>query len=86
MPNIIKTSAMPSFWWLNPWRTAVELHKAVAAFKTYADRVDMLVDIQSRVIDDQSAEIRNLRERVAQLHDAITAGGAIVPDAQEVRS
>ena len=72
---------MPRLWWLNPWGTAQTLHEAVTALKPYADRIDDLIDIQSRVIDDQSAEIRQLRERLADLHDAITAG-ASVPDAK----
>lgn len=72
---------MPAFWWLNPWGTAKTLHQAVTALKPYADRIDDLIDIQSRVIDDQSAEIRQLRERLANLHDSITAG-ASVPDPQ----
>jgi len=79
--NIIRPGPMPRLWWLNPWGTAKTLHEAVTALKPYADRIDDLIDIQSRVIDDQSAEIRQLRERLAELHDSITAG-ASVPDAK----
>jgi hypothetical protein len=78
---IIKSDSLPPLWWLNPWGTAKTLHQAVTALKPYADRIDDLIDIQSQVIDDQSAEIRQLRERLADLHDSITAG-ASVPDAK----
>lgn len=78
--NIIRPGTMRRLWWLNPWATARALHQAITALKPYADRIDDLIDIQSRVIDEQSAEIRQLRERLADLHDSITAG-ASVPDA-----
>ena len=81
--NIITNESLPRLWWLNPWKTARYLHQAVGAVKQYSDRMDLLIDIQSRVIDDQSAEILQLRERVAELHDSITAG-ASVPDAVPV--
>ena len=73
---------MPRLWWLNPWGTAKTLNRAVTALKPYADRIDDLIDIQSRVIDDQSAEIRLLKARVADQNDAIIRGTAITPDAR----
>jgi hypothetical protein len=50
--------------------------------KPYADRLDDLIDIQSRVIDRQSAEIRTLQLRIADQNDAIIRGVAITPDAK----
>jgi hypothetical protein len=80
--NIIKPNSLPRFWWLNPWGTAKTLHQAVTALKPYADRIDDLIEIQSRVIDKQSAEIRTLQLRIADQNDAIIRGVAITPDAK----
>ena len=80
--NIIKPNSLPRFWWLNPWATAKTLHQAVTALKPYADRIDDLIEIQSRVIDRQSAEIRTLQQRIADQNDAIIRGVAITPDAK----
>ena len=79
---IIKSDSLPPLWWLNPWGTAKTLHQAVTALKPYADRIDDLIDIQSRVIDEQSAEIRLLRLRIVDQNDAIIRGVAITPDAK----
>jgi len=82
MPTIIRPDSMPRLWWLNPWASARYLHAAAVALKAYADRVDRALDLQSRVICDQSAEIVRLRRRVADQNDAIIRGTAITPDAQ----
>ena len=81
--TIIRPSSMPRLWWLNPWATARYLHAALTAMKGYADRADKALDIQARIIAEQSDEIRYLRQRVADLNDAIVAGHAIVPDRSE---
>ena len=70
----IRPSAMPRFWWLNPWATAKYRHSAATALKAYADRADAAVDFQRAVIEDQSAEIRRLRARVEDLHDTFVVG------------
>jgi len=57
---IIKPDSLPRLWWLNPGGTAKTLNQAITALKPYADRIDDLIDIQSRVIDDQSAVSRLL--------------------------
>ena len=80
--NTIRPGTLPRLWWLNPWGTAKTLHQAVTALKPYADRIDDLIDIQSRVIDRQSAEIRTLQARIADQNDAIIRGVAITPDAK----
>ena len=80
--NTIRPGTLPRLWCLNPWGTAKTLHQAVTALKPYADRLDDLIDIQSRVIDRQSAEIRLLKARVADQNDAIIRGVAITPDAK----
>ena len=82
MLTVIRPDSMPRLWWLNPWAAARYLHAAAVALKAYADRADRALDLQARVITDQSAEIVRLRRRVTDLHDAIVAGRAIVPDAQ----
>lgn len=73
---------MPRLWWLSPWSAACYLHEACEALKSYADRADRAIDIQCRVISDQSEEIRRLRERVADLYDEIIRGRAVIPDAE----
>jgi hypothetical protein len=55
---------MPRLWWLNPWASAKYLHSAATALKDYADRADRAIDIQRTIIDDQSAEIANLRRNL----------------------
>ena len=82
MPTIIRPDSMPRLWGLNPWASARYLHAAAVALKAYADRVDRALDMQARVICDQSAEIVRLRRRVADLHDSIILGRSITPDAQ----
>ena len=52
------------------------------AVKAYADRLDDILDIQRGIIDQQSAEIKTLRQRVADQNDAIIRGVAITPDAR----
>jgi hypothetical protein len=52
------------------------------AVKAYADRLDDILDIQRSLIDEQAAEIRTLKARVADQNDAIIRGTAITPDAR----
>ena len=73
---------MPRFWWIVPWSHARNLHSAACALNAYVDRMERVDDLQRRIIDDQSAEIVRLRRRVADLHESIVAGRAIIPDAQ----
>ena len=81
MLTIIRPNKMPRFWWLFPWAYARTLHTSANAVKAYADRLDDILDIQRSIIEQQSAEIRLLKARVADQNDAIISGRAIVPDA-----
>jgi len=72
---IVRPNALPRFWWLNPWSTAIELHKMCAALKEYADKADRCVEIQIRIIEDKDRDIEALER-------AIVSGKAIIPDAQ----
>ena len=80
--TIIRPNKMPAFWWVCPWAYARTLHMASNAVKAYADRLDDILDIQRGIIDQQSAEIKKLRQRVADQNDAIIRGVAITPDAR----
>ena len=80
--HTIRPNKMPAFWWLVPWAYARTLHTAANAVKAYADRLDDILDIQRGIIDQQSAEIRALKARIADQNDAIIRGTAITPDAQ----
>jgi hypothetical protein len=82
--RIINPDALPSFWWAFPWTIARDLHKAAVALKAYADRLELLDDLQTKVIEDQSREIQTLRMELETLNDSIVAGKAIVPDATPV--
>ena len=82
--TIIRPGSMPRLWWLVPWAYARVLHRTANALKAYADHADRTVELQSGIIDEQAAEIAFLRQRVADLDDAIVRG-AIVPDAKEVQ-
>lgn len=64
MLTVIRPSAMPRLWWLNPWSAAKYLHSAANALKAYADRVDSILDIQKDIIEDQSGEIARLRDKL----------------------
>ena len=77
----IRPNKMPTFWWLFPWSYARVLHMSANAVKAYADRLDDILDIQRSLIDEQAAEIRLLKARVADQNDAIMRG-AITPDAR----
>ena len=66
----------PRLWWLLPWSHAREWHKALWALKAYADRLDRALDLQSKVIEDQSKEIQTLRAQLkesAKYHDVKNA-------------
>jgi len=79
--NIIRPTMMPRLWWLNPWAAARYLHQAATALKEYADRLDAVIELQDRIISDQSAEIKVLNLRNDEMNDAIISGTAITPDA-----
>jgi hypothetical protein len=79
--TIIRPYKMPAFWWLVPWAYARTLHMSANAVKAYADRLDDTLDLQRGIIEDQAAEIKLLKARVADQNDAIIRGSAIIPDA-----
>ena len=80
--NIIRPNKMPRLWWLFPWSYARTLHMSANAVKAYADRLDDILDIQRSLIDEQAAEIRLHKARIADQNDAIIRGSAITPDAR----
>ena len=82
--TIIRPGSMPRLWWLVPWAYARVLHRTANALKAYADHADRTLELQSDIIDGQAEEIAFLRQRIADLNDAIVRG-AIVPDAKEVQ-
>ena len=79
--TIIRPNKMPTLWWLFPWAYARTLHMSANAVKAYADRLDDILDIQRGIIEEQAADIRLLKARVADQDDAIIKGTAITPDA-----
>ena len=79
--NTIRPDRLPRFWWAFPWSTARYLHQAATALKEYADRLDTVIELQDRIISDQSAEIKVLKRRNDDMNDAIISGIAITPDA-----
>jgi hypothetical protein len=81
MITTIRPDKMPTLWWLVPWAYARTLHMSANALKAYADRLDDLLDLQRSIIEEQAADIRLLRQRVADQNDAIIKGTAITPDA-----
>ena len=80
--TIIRPNKMPAFWWVCPWAYARTLHMSANAVKAYADRLEDMLDLQSRTIKRQAADIAALRQRVADQNDAIIRGSAITPDAK----
>jgi hypothetical protein len=78
----IRPNTKPPLWWLFPWSYARTLHVSANAVKAYADRLDDILDIQRSLIEEQAAEIRMLKLRVADQNDAIIRGTAITPDAR----
>mgnify|MGYP000284677259 CR=1 FL=1 len=84
MKTYDRNEMLPRLWWLFPWATARELHRIVKALLEWGDDADRALEIQSRVIADQSGEIARLRRQVEDLHDDILRGRAIVPDAHPV--
>jgi hypothetical protein len=78
----IRPNTKPPLWWLFPWSYARTLHMSANALKAYSDRLDDILDIQRLLIDEQAAEIRLLKARVADQNDAIIRGSAITPDAR----
>ena len=81
----IRPNTKPPLWWLFPWSYARTLHMSANALKAYADRLDDILDIQRSLIEEQAAEIRTLKLRVADQNDAIIRGVAITPDARPYR-
>ena len=81
----IRPNKMPRLWWLFPWSYARTLHMSANALKAYADRLEDMLDLQSRTIKRQAADIAALRQRVADQNDAIIRGSAITPDATPYR-
>ena len=77
----IRPNTKPPLWWLFPWSYARTLHTSANALKAYADRLEDMLDLQSRTIKRQAADIAALRQRVADQNDAIIRGSAITPDA-----
>ena len=76
-----RNELLPRFWWLFPWATSRELHRIAKALLDWGDDADLALDLQSRVIADQSAEISRLRFRLEDLNEDILRGRAITPDA-----
>ena len=77
----IRPNTKPPLWWLFPWSYARTLHMSANALKAYADRLEDMLDLQSRTIKRQAADIAALRQRIADQNDAIIRGSAITPDA-----
>ena len=77
----IRPNTKPPLWWLFPWSYARTLYISANALKAYADRLEDMLDLQSRTIKRQAADIAALRQRVADQNDAIIRGSAITPDA-----
>jgi hypothetical protein len=77
----IRPNKKPPLWWLFPWSYARALHMSANALKAYADRLEDMLDLQSRTIKRQAADIAALKQRVADQNDAIIRGSAITPDA-----
>ena len=77
----IRPNTKPPLWWLFPWSYAQTLHISANALKAYADRLEDMLDLQSRTIKRQAADIAALKQRVADQNDAIIRGTAITPDA-----
>ena len=77
----IRPNTKPPLWWLFPWSYARTLHMSANALKAYADRLEDMLDLQSRTIKRQAADIAALRQRIADQNDAIIRGTAITPDA-----
>ena len=77
----IRPNAKPPLWWLFPWSYARQLHRNCNALRALSDKAEFIVDLQQRVIEDQAAEIRHLKLRIADQNDAIIRGTAITPDA-----
>ena len=77
----IRPNTKPPLWWIFPWSYARTLHIRANAVKAYAERLDDILDIQRGIIEEQAADIRLLKQRVADQNDAIIRGVAITPDA-----
>jgi len=85
MITTIRPNKMPTLWWLFPWAYARTLHMSANAVKAYADQADRTLEMYVRIVEDKNAEIRTLKERIADQNDAIIRGTAITPDAHPYR-
>jgi len=85
MITTIRPNSKPAFWWVFPWSYARVLHMSANALKAYADRLEDILDLQSRTIKRQAADIKVLQARVRDQDDAIIRGTAITPDATPYR-
>ena len=79
-----RNDMLPRFWWLFPWSAARELHRIAMASLAWGDEADRALAISSRVMREQSAEIRHLRRQLEDLNEEILRGRAVVPDASPV--
>jgi hypothetical protein len=81
-----RNELLPRFWWVFPWATARELNRIAKASLEWGDDADLALDLQARIIEDQSAEISRLRLRLEDLNEDILRGRAITPDAYPVNT
>jgi len=81
MKTYDRNNLLPRLWWLFPWATTRELSRITKALLEWGDDADRALELQARVITDQSAEISRLRLQLEDLHDDIIRGRAITPDA-----
>lgn len=79
-----RNDMLPRFWWVFPWTTVRELHRIAKASLDWGDCADRALELQSRIITDQSDEISRLRLRLEDLHEDIVLGRAVIPDARPV--
>ena len=79
-----RNDMLPRFWWLFPWGAARELHRIAKASLEWGDEADRALSISSRVIREQSSEIRQLRLRLEDLNEEILRGRIVIPDASPV--
>lgn len=76
-PTIYTNEGLPSFWWLNPWHHARNLHKAAfAACKMAADHEAKLkayrkgLEEMERRVRAREQHIHALRAQLAEIREA----------------
>jgi hypothetical protein len=79
-----RNDMLPRFWWLFPWGAARELHRIANASLEWGDEADRALAISSRVMREQSSEIRHLRRQLEDLNEEILRGRIVIPDARPV--